>query len=157
MFKTLRILALAPILAVASLAYVSAPAAAADLPFYSSGLVDQNGNVDVGTGFTVQHTGAGTYVITYPTGTFTSFPLMTVTPFGFDGHSTTAIIAWPPPPTRAMTRVDQAHHPTGPAHVEAGQRLAEPGGPLSFPRSGEGTVAKPIYQEAPDVAHWVDT
>ena len=93
MFKTLRILALAPILAVASLAYVSAPAAAADLPFYSSGLVDQNGNVDVGTGFTVQHTGAGTYVITYPTGTFTSFPLMTVTPFGFDGHSTTAIIA----------------------------------------------------------------
>jgi hypothetical protein len=91
-FTSWKALILAPALA-ASLAVAALPASASGLPNYSSGLIDQNGVVDVGTGFTVQHTGTGTYVITYPSGTFTSFPIVTVTPFGVNGHVVTAIVA----------------------------------------------------------------
>jgi hypothetical protein len=93
MFKFVRALAVMPVLA-AALASASLPAAAGNLPNYGAGGVSPNGAISFGTGFTVQHTGLGTYVVTYPTSTgFTSFPAVTVTPWGVDGHSVTAIVS----------------------------------------------------------------
>jgi hypothetical protein len=93
LFKSLRMLALAPVLAATLFGYAGLPAAANGLPAYSAGLIDQSGTVDAGTGFTVQHTGTGLYTVTYPTGTFNSFPVITVTPFGINGHACTAIVS----------------------------------------------------------------
>ena len=93
MSSLVRTLALAPVFAFA-LASASLPAAASTLPFYSAGAVNPNGSVAVGSGFTVQHTGIGQYVITYPQSTgFTSLPIMTVTPVGVNGHVVTAIVS----------------------------------------------------------------
>jgi|HubBroStandDraft_6_1064221.scaffolds.fasta_scaffold1831249_1 hypothetical protein len=91
-FTSWKALVLAPVFA-ASLAAAALPAAASGLPNYSAGLIDPTGVVDAGTGFMCQHTATGTYVITFPNGTFTSFPIMTVTPFGVNGHAATAIIS----------------------------------------------------------------
>ena len=87
MIKSLRAMLVAPLaiatLASASLISTSAPAAAADMPYYSAGAIGGNGTVTYGTGFTVQHTGTGTYVVTYPTSSgFQSLPVVTVTPWG---------------------------------------------------------------------------
>jgi hypothetical protein len=93
MLKAIRLALAAPALAFSFIGG-GAPAAASPLPNFSAGLVDAAGNVDAGTGFTVQHTGKGVYVITYPNSTgFASFPIMTVTPFGYSTAGTTAIIS----------------------------------------------------------------
>lgn len=92
MFTSWKALVLAPVFA-ASLAASALPAAASGLPNYSAGLIATNGAINAGTGFTCQHTATGTYVITFPANTFTSFPIMTVTPFGVNGHVATAIVS----------------------------------------------------------------
>jgi hypothetical protein len=75
-------------------AMAGSPAGAAQLPNYSAGLIAPNGTIDAGSGFTVTHTGTGQYVISYPTSTgFTSFPVITVTPVGYNGHITFAVVA----------------------------------------------------------------
>lgn len=92
MNKFIKSLVFAPALA-AALAVAALPAAAS-LPSSSAGAINANGTVAVGTGFTVQHTGIGQYLITYPTTTgFTSLPVMTVTPWGVNGHVVTAIVS----------------------------------------------------------------
>jgi hypothetical protein len=93
MLKALRLALAAPALAFAFIGG-GAPAAASPLPNFSAGLIDAAGTVDVGSGFTVQHTGKGIYVITYPNSTgFASYPIMTVTPFGYATAGTTAVIS----------------------------------------------------------------
>ncbi len=78
----------------AALASTPHVAAAAQLPNNSAGLINPNGTIAVGTGFTVQHTGTGTYLVTYPTSTgFTSLPVVTVSPVGVNGHVVTAFIS----------------------------------------------------------------
>jgi hypothetical protein len=97
MIKSLRALLVAPLaiatLASASLISTSAPAAAADLPYYSAGAVGGDGSVTYGTGFTVQHTGTGTYVVTYPSSIgFQSLPVVTITPWGVQHFPVAATI-----------------------------------------------------------------
>jgi hypothetical protein len=91
--KFLNSLVFAPALA-GAIALATLPAAASQLPYYSAGAINSNGSIAVGSGFTVQHTGIGQYVITYPNSTgFTSLPIMTVTPVGVNGHVVTGIIS----------------------------------------------------------------
>jgi len=93
MTNLIRALALAPALA-AGLALAAAPASASGLPFSSAGEVQPNGTIGYGTGFTAQHNGTGLYTITYPTSTgFTSLPVVVASPFGLNGHETTAVIS----------------------------------------------------------------
>jgi hypothetical protein len=96
--KSLRAMLILPLavatLASASLVSTSAPAAAANLPFYSAGAVGSNGSVTYGTGFTVSHTGTGTYVVTYPASIgFQSLPVVTVTPWGVQHFPVAATIS----------------------------------------------------------------
>lgn len=58
------------------------PAKAA--PSYA-GYVGQNGTIMAGHGFTVQHTGTGTYTITYPSSDFPNWPAMVLSGFGYNG------------------------------------------------------------------------
>ena len=50
-----------------------------------SGLVASNGATQVGSGFTSTRNGAGNYTIHFPPGTWASFPVMVVSPFGLPG------------------------------------------------------------------------
>jgi hypothetical protein len=93
MIKFTRALILAPILA-ATVAAAALPAVASDLPYYAGGAVGSNGAISYGSGFSVQRTGVGTYVVTYPTSSgFQSLPVVTVTPWGVNGHVATAILS----------------------------------------------------------------
>ena len=92
MFKFVASLA-AGLALTAALASAPHAASAASLPYDSAGIVNANGSIEVGSGFTVQHTGTGTYVITYPTTTgFYSVPVVTVSPFGVNGHYVTGVV-----------------------------------------------------------------
>ena len=50
-----------------------------------AGIVQSDGSVTAGSAFTVSHPSTGEYVITFPPGTWSSLPVMTVTPFGING------------------------------------------------------------------------
>lgn len=53
-----------------------------------SGIVNADGtpsSVTPGVGFTITKGGPGTYLVNFPIGTWSSFPVMTVTPFGVFG------------------------------------------------------------------------
>jgi hypothetical protein len=90
MSKLIRSLVAAPLFATL-LGFATLPASAA-LPVSSGGGVGPTGTIGFGSGFTVQHTGTGTYVITYPSSTgFTGIPAVSVTPWGYGaGHFPTA-------------------------------------------------------------------
>jgi hypothetical protein len=51
-----------------------------------AGAVSASGDVAAGSGFTVTHPNPGEYLVTFPTGTWTGLPLMTVTPWGVSGQ-----------------------------------------------------------------------
>jgi hypothetical protein len=66
----------------ASTLLVSIPASAAEL-HYTAGLVNHDGSINSGSGFTVSHDGTGKYTITFAAGVFpTHPPVMTCSPFG---------------------------------------------------------------------------
>jgi len=60
-----------------------------------AGIVNDDGvkNPITPNGFTSQRLGLGEYRISFPPGTWTSFPVMTVTPFGINGAYGDAIVA----------------------------------------------------------------
>jgi hypothetical protein len=49
-----------------------------------AGLVDQDGKIVHGSGFTVDHTRVGEYALVFPAGTFKTCPAVTVTPWNID-------------------------------------------------------------------------
>jgi hypothetical protein len=60
-----------------------------------SGIVNADGtkNVITPNGFTVLRLDLGRYQIEFPSGTWTSFPVMTVSPFGVNGAYGNAIVS----------------------------------------------------------------
>jgi hypothetical protein len=78
----MRLIALAVI---ASNLFLTVPASAAGLN-YTAGIINRDGSINSGSGFTVTHDGTGKYTITFAAGVFpTHSPAMTCTPFGKDG------------------------------------------------------------------------
>jgi hypothetical protein len=51
-----------------------------------AGLVESSGTTLAGSGFTVSHLATGEYLVTFPAGTWSSFPVMTVTSSGSGGY-----------------------------------------------------------------------
>jgi hypothetical protein len=84
------IAALTAALVVASLA----PASAGISPLrhgkgtaIKAGIVNQQGSIVAGTGYSVSHDGTGKYTLDVPAGFFKSCPALLVTPSGVDGHA----------------------------------------------------------------------
>jgi hypothetical protein len=50
-----------------------------------AGIVDSDGSILAGSGFTVSNPSTGHYTITFPAGTWSTLPVVTVTPFGVHG------------------------------------------------------------------------
>jgi hypothetical protein len=50
-----------------------------------SGVVNSSGTLTKGSGVTVTHLRAGVFQLVFPAGTFPSFPVVVVTPFGVTG------------------------------------------------------------------------
>jgi len=124
MRNLIRALALAPVFATV-LALAAAPASAA-LPSSSSGLINANGTIGFGTGFSVQHTGTGQYLVTYPTSTgFTSIPAVVVTPFGLNGRDVTWSVA-------ALTAINGGVQFTIQVYDQIGKRLTPSDSALFF-------------------------
>jgi hypothetical protein len=59
-----------------------------------AGIVNADGtkNIITSNGFTAERLGPGEYRIAFPAGTWQSFPVMTVTPFGANGAFGNAIV-----------------------------------------------------------------
>ena len=75
----MRLLALTTL---ASTLMLSVTASAAGLN-YTAGLINHDGSINAGSGFTVSHDGTGKYTITFAAGVFpTHAPAMTCSPFG---------------------------------------------------------------------------
>jgi len=58
------------------------------------GLVSENGERLLGDDYTVTQIGPGDYRLDFPPGTWSSFPVITVTPFGLPGAFTTALVSY---------------------------------------------------------------
>jgi len=50
-----------------------------------AGLVSDTGDLQLGSGVTSSKAGPGHYVLTFPNGTWQTFPVLQVTPFGLPG------------------------------------------------------------------------
>jgi len=59
-----------------------------------AGLVSDTGALQVGSGVTASQAGPGDYVLTFPDGTWQSFPSIQVTPFGLPGFFPVAEISY---------------------------------------------------------------
>ena len=57
-----------------------------------TGLVNGDGTTALGTGFTTTRIAKGEYRITFPAGTWRSFPVVTVSSFGLPGAFTAALV-----------------------------------------------------------------
>jgi hypothetical protein len=58
----------------------------ASKPTTHAGYVGTNGSIDGGSGYTVDHTGTGSYTITYPSKDFpTAYPVMVLSTWGING------------------------------------------------------------------------
>ena len=59
-----------------------------------AGLVSDTGALQVGSGVTASQAGPGDYVLTFPDGTWQSFPSIQVTPFGLPGFFPVAEVSY---------------------------------------------------------------
>ena len=80
-------------MALGAFAAFSLPASAKVIPDASktatyAGYVNTNGSIAAGTGFSVTHTGTGTYTVTYPSAKFPGgYPAMTLSGWGINGSN----------------------------------------------------------------------
>jgi hypothetical protein len=59
-----------------------------------AGLVNEAGTLQIGSGVTSSKADTGDYVLTFPAGTWQSFPVIQVTPFGLPGFFPVAEVSW---------------------------------------------------------------